>query len=74
LRKPEESEMSDQSRNLNPHKAARAAMYIWGERYAQQRGGSMDFWDKLQEHEKNVARRLVKEISELPDEALEQPR
>jgi len=54
--------MKDQTRNLNPHKAAVAAMWLNGERYAAQSGGSMDFWDGLSESEKNTARRMVDEI------------
>jgi hypothetical protein len=30
--------MSDQTRNLNPHNPARAAMYLFGKRYSQQNG------------------------------------
>jgi hypothetical protein len=44
--------MSDKERalrNLNPHKPARAAMWLWGKEYSQQGGGSMDFWDGLPE-------------------------
>lgn len=49
-------------RNINPHKAAVAAMYLWGERYAAQGGGSMDFWDGLRESDRDVARRCVRDI------------
>ena len=54
--------MKDQKRNLNPHKAAVAAMYIWGASYARQGGGSMDFWDSLREIDKDTCRRLVQDI------------
>lgn len=54
--------MKDQSRNLNPHKPAKAAMYLWGERYSKQGGGSMDFWDALSESERRLARDLVADI------------
>lgn len=54
--------MKNQKRNLNPHKAAVAAMYVWGAAYARQGGGSMDFWDALSERDKDVCRRLVKDI------------
>lgn len=60
--------MADPRRNLNPHKAAVAAMWIWGKRYSEQRGGSMDFWDALTETEKRTARHLVTEIAVAPDE------
>lgn len=52
----------DQTRNLNPHQPARAAMWLWGKRYSEQGGGSMDFWDKLSESEKRLARELVADI------------
>lgn len=54
--------MKDQTRNLNPHKPAVAAMAIWGKRYSEQGGGSMDFWDKLSESDKQIARDLVERI------------
>ena len=54
--------MKDQRRNLNPHKSAVAAMCIWGKRYSEQGGGSMDFWDALSESEKDIARALVERI------------
>lgn len=63
--------MKDQTRNLNPHKSARAAMWLFGVRYSQQRGGSMDFWDTLPEYEKDACRRMVREINQSridPDE------
>ncbi|QUS40550.1 hypothetical protein RPMA_18200 [Tardiphaga alba] len=34
-------------RNLHPHAEAQMAMWLWGDEYSQQRGGSMDFWDSL---------------------------
>jgi hypothetical protein len=49
-------------RNLNPHKAAVAAMYLWGAAYSRQNGGSMDFWDSLRESDKETCRSLVKAI------------
>lgn len=51
-----------QKRNLNPHKSARAAMWLYGEEYAAQGGGSMDFWDYLSESKKNLCRKLVIDI------------
>lgn len=42
----------DQTRNLNPTFAARVAMTIWGKEYSEQRGGSMDFWDSLDDDRK----------------------
>jgi hypothetical protein len=60
--------MDRQTRNFNPHKAAWAAMYLFGERYSRQNGGSMDFWDTLSESEKRLCRYLVKVIEESPAE------
>lgn len=53
---------ADAKRNLNPHKAAVAAMYLWGHEYSKQNGGSMDYWDKLTDSRKGVCRDLVKAI------------
>jgi hypothetical protein len=52
----------DAKRNLNPHKSARMAMYVFSRRYAAQNGGSMDFWDSLSELDKNIARECVSDI------------
>lgn len=60
--------MSDQTRNLNPHKPAVAAMCIWGAEYARQGGGSMDFWDRLDESRRRIARELVEYIEQAPPE------
>jgi hypothetical protein len=54
--------------NLNPHKSARMAMYLYAHRYASQGGGSMDFWDKLTEGEKRTCRECVRELLNSPDE------
>lgn len=43
-------------RNLHPHGEARIAMIIWGDRYAAQTGGSMDFYDSLSNGEKATCR------------------
>ena len=58
----------DQTRNLNPHRAAKAAMWLWGDKYAAQHGGSMDFWDSLSEGDKDLARRMVRDILGSPEE------
>ncbi len=63
--------MKDQTRNLNPHKSAKAAMWLFGQRYAAQGGGSMDFWDSLSESDKNLCRNLVADIAAAPVEILE---
>ncbi len=52
----------DQTRNLNPHKFAVAAMWLYGRQYADQRGGSMDFWDSLSISEKSNCQRMVIDI------------
>lgn len=54
--------MKDQTRNLNPHKPARAAMFMYGAEYARQGGGSMDFWDGLDRRRKELCRQLVSEV------------
>lgn len=54
--------MKDQRRNLNPHKPAVAAMFIYGADYAAQGGGSMDFWDALSAYRKTVCREAVRKI------------
>lgn len=55
-------QMPDQTRNLNPTPEARAAMWLFSQRYAAQNGGSMDFWDKLPKHEQQQCKALVVEI------------
>ena len=49
-----------QKRNLNPTLEARVAMIIWGQEYSQQSGGSMDFWDNLNEDRKQTVRMITK--------------
>lgn len=49
-------------RNLNPHKAAVVAMYLWGRAYSHQGGGSMDFWDDLSPASRDLCRRMVADI------------
>lgn len=39
-----------------------AAMWLWGKEYSEQRGGSMDFWDSLNDSRKQTARRMVSDI------------
>ena len=56
--------MKDQKRNLNPHAAARVAMLIWGSVYADQKGGSMDFWDTLSSAQKRQCKAEAKKIRE----------
>jgi hypothetical protein len=49
-------------RNLNPHAEAVAAMWMWGERYSKQGGGSMDFWDALSDYERSLCVQMVTQI------------
>ena len=49
-------------RNINPHAEALMAMIVYGNRYARQTGGSMDFWDTLTRWEKESCRIWVNNI------------
>ena len=60
--------MENQERNLNPHKPAKAAMWLFGDKYARQRGGSMDFWDSLSQSEKMLCRELIRDVNDARDE------
>lgn len=53
-------------RNLNPTAPARVAMALYGKRYSEQLGGSMDFWDSLREGEKKLCIDLAQEIKAAP--------
>lgn len=55
-------------RNLNPHREARLAMVIWGDEYAAQNGGSMDFWDTLSPGRKRQCRELADLLEKAPRE------
>lgn len=55
-------------RDLNPHKPARFAMWLWGARYARTGKGSMGFWDSLNDSEQDLCRRAVAEIAAARDE------
>lgn len=65
------SERQRDKRNLDPHKAAVAAMWIWGSEYGAQRGGSMDFWNNLTEGRKRTARELVDRIAKARERSRE---
>lgn len=54
--------MQDQTRNLNPHAEALLHSYIWGEAYANQGGGVMDFWDKADDTTKKHIRELMDQL------------
>ena len=47
------------ARNLSPHAEARIAMVVWSSEYADQNGGSMDFWDNLSLSRKRLCRDVV---------------
>ena len=57
--------MQDQERNLNPTPEARVAMITYGKEYAKQKGGSMDFWDSLDEDTKHRCRLVVATLNNL---------
>lgn len=54
--------MKDQLRNLNPTPEARVAMIIWSKEYSQQGGGSMDFWDGLDNDRRRKCELVVKNL------------
>jgi len=60
--------MEDQRRNMNPHRSAKAAMWLYSERYSRLGIGSMNFWDNLTKSEKDTCRRMVAEIERSPVE------
>lgn len=49
-------------RNLSPHRPAMCAMWLYADRYTSQKGGLMDFWDKLSESDKATCRRMAEQI------------
>lgn len=49
-------------RNLNPHAEAVVAMNLYAQQYADQNGGCMDFWDKLEPGRKQRCKALVDRI------------
>jgi hypothetical protein len=48
--------------NLNPTPEAIMAMELWGDQYAGQNGGSMDFWDKLPANSKKRCTDAIERI------------
>jgi len=55
--------MTKEERNLDPHRPARCAMWLYNDQYTKQKGGSMDFWDKLSDSDKKICRRMAEQIS-----------
>ena len=68
ITKDKERERKRDRRNLNPHKPALVAMWIWGREYAAQRGGSMDFWDGLADGDKQTCRACLERLKLAPNE------
>ena len=50
------------NRDFAPHKAARAAMWLYGSDYAASGLGSMGYWDSLTKYRQAVCRQMVAEI------------
>lgn len=65
--------MDEQTRNLNPHAEARLAMAVWGDEYAAQRGGTMDFWDALSPSRKRWCQEQLSKIVETRRASLKEP-
>lgn len=55
--------MTEEERNLDPHRPARCAIWVYSERYINQKGGIMDFWDKLTKQEQDICRIMAEQIS-----------
>jgi len=55
--------MNDQTRNLKPTLPAKVAMIVWGNEYAAQNGGSMDFWDQLSDDKKKICLMVLDELN-----------
>jgi hypothetical protein len=53
---------NDQTRNLNPHAEAVAAMWLYSGDYAHKGLGSMDYYDQLSDYRKDCCRRLVEDV------------
>lgn len=60
---------AEMRRDLNPHKAARFAMWKWGKRYVRSGLGSMGFWDSLSKTEQDFCRDAVRQICAARDES-----
>ena len=54
----------NQTRNLNPTPEAVFAMIHWGKSYSEYGGGSMDFYDSLNQPEKQLCVEAIKKIRE----------
>lgn len=64
------TDLAHARRNLHPHAEALLAMALWPHDYAhKQRGGSMDFWDKLPEEKKRYCRDTVSAVLKALEDA-----
>jgi hypothetical protein len=61
-----QAELKRDKRNSKPTAPARVAMALYNERYAGQRGGSMDFWDTLTAGEQRTCRDIAERVKECP--------
>lgn len=50
------------NRDLDPHKAARAAMWMYAADYVRSGLGSMGYWGSLTMYQKSMCRQMVAEI------------
>lgn len=55
--------------NPNGHAEAVCARWLWGKEYADQRGGQMDFYNRLPDAKKKLVQRMVDEIIGAPGRA-----
>lgn len=55
----------DQTRNLHPTPEATVARIIYGRAYSEQKGGTMDFWDKLDPYNQRICQSVVEEMKKV---------
>ena len=60
--------MHNEKRNLYPHPEAKLAMIVWGDEYAAQNLGCMDWYDRLSDVRKRKCRMALDAIKGLPRE------
>ncbi len=58
-------------KDMNAHREARLAAWMFSERYGEQRGGLDTFWHNLPESDKGMIRRCLDEIEKWPREERE---
>lgn len=54
--------MDDHIRNLDPHRPAKCAMWLYHDRYSKLCIGSMNFWDSLTASEKKICISMADDI------------